>query len=252
MAPDQSGQGRLVVRGAVKRYGPREVLSNVDITVRPGEVHGLIGPNGSGKSTLLKCIMGAETLTEGDVLFEGERINSLSPPARNRRGMAIKFQHAEVVPNLTVRQNIRLAINPRRTVSSWLLRGDQFLAREDELLAAFGIEQKDDWLALNLSHGERQWLELAMALANDPGLLLLDEPTAGMSVAERSQTEEALRAVLHGGRSIVLVDHDLDFVKRFSDSITVLNNGVVVRSASTAEVASDPEVRRIYLGESHR
>lgn len=247
---DDRSMERLSVTSAIKRYGTRVVLNDVDLSVSAGEVHGLIGPNGSGKSTLLKCIMGAEPLSSGDVLLNGTRINRRSPQARNRRGMSIKFQHAEVIPSLTVRHNIRLALGRRRSFASWILNTSRATGREDELMDALDIHEIANEIAVNLSHGEQQWLELGMALATDPSVLLLDEPTAGMSLAERAKTESALRKLTQQNRAIILVDHDLDFVKRFSDSITVLNDGEVVTSGSTDEVSKDPDVRRIYLGEA--
>lgn len=239
---------RLAVRGVVKRFGTREVLRDINMTVQPGEIHGLIGPNGSGKSTLLKCVMGAERVSAGEILLDGRRIDKLTPQGRNRRGLSIKFQHAQIVPSLNVRQNIRLALGRQRGIAAWIRNAGRRQEEEERLMDSLGISHRAAEPAVNLSHGEKQWLELAMALASDPGLLLLDEPTAGMSVAERAQTETALRNLTENNRSIILVDHDLDFVRRFSDSITVLNNGELVTTGPTNDVANDPEVRQVYLG----
>lgn len=248
MTDDQTPVTRLEVINATKRYGQREVLSNVSLTVSPGEIHGLVGPNGSGKSTLLKCIVGAEKLTRGQILHDGKDVTGLSGQQRTRLGMGVKFQAAQLIPSLAVRHNIRLAVGFDRSFRSWLGSGKGYLEREEELLHAVDLAADTDTPASNLSHGQQQWLELAMALASKPDLLLLDEPTAGMSLVERSQTEQLLRDVIEVGQSILIVDHDLDFVKRFCNRLTVLHNGEVVASGETEQVRSDANVRNAYLG----
>jgi ABC-type branched-subunit amino acid transport system ATPase component len=239
---------RLEIRNATKRYGLREVLQEVNLSVAPGAVHGLIGPNGSGKSTLLKCIVDAERLTSGEILYNGQSIGALSGQNRSRLGMGVKFQTAQLIPSLSVRQSIRLALGYERSFASWLRNGRQYRAREEELMAGVQLDEHADTLAMNLSHGEQQRLELAMALASKPDLLLLDEPTAGMSVTERAQAEILLRNIKDDGQSILIVDHDLDFVKRFCDAITVLHNGAMVATGTTSEVVGDTNVRQAYLG----
>lgn len=248
MVEDQARLTRLQVINVTKRYGQREVLHNVNLTVLPGEIHGLVGPNGSGKSTLLKCIVGAERLTSGRILHDGKDVTGLSGQQRSRLGMGVKFQTAQLIPSLAVRHNIRLAVGFNRSFRSWLGSGKSFLEREEELLHAVNLAADAELPASNLSHGQQQWLELAMALASKPDLLLLDEPTAGMSLIERSQTELLLRDVIEVGQSILIVDHDLDFVKRFCNRLTVLHNGEVVASGETEEVRSDVNVRKAYLG----
>ncbi len=248
MALQQEVVTRLQVNGATKRYGQREALRNVSLTVSPGEIHGLVGPNGSGKSTLLKCVVGAERLTSGQVLHDGKDVTGLSGQQRTRRGIGVKFQTAQLIPSLAVRHNIRLAVGFDRSFWSWLGGGTSFREREDELLHAVKLDLEADVPASDLSHGKQQWLELAMALASKPDLLLLDEPTAGMSVVERSDTEQLLRDVIEVGQSILIVDHDLDFVKRFCDRLTVLHNGEVVASGETEQVRNDVNVRKAYLG----
>lgn len=248
MMQDQEPGTRLQVNNATKRYGQREVLRNVNLTVAPGEIHGLVGPNGSGKSTLLKCVVGAEKLTNGQVIHDGRDVTGLSGQQRTRRGIGVKFQTAQLIPTLAVRHNIRLAVGFNRSFRSWLGSGKSFQEREDELLHAVRLDTEADIPASNLSHGKQQWLELAMALASKPDLLLLDEPTAGMSLIERADTEQLLRDVIEVGQSILIVDHDLDFVKRFCDRLTVLHNGEVVASGETEQVRSDVNVRKAYLG----
>lgn len=238
----------LQVTGASKKYGAREVLQDVALEIKAGDIHGIIGPNGSGKSTLLKCIVGAEDLSKGSVFFNGKNITSVSGAGRAKAGMGVKFQTAQFFPTLTVRENIRIALGNTRSFWSWLSNKRSPKAEEIALIRSMSLEDQIDEVAKNLSHGEQQRLELGIALAGDPDLLLLDEPTAGMSVKERSETEQLLRRIKRADQSILIVDHDLDFVKRFSNRITVLHNGVVIKSGTTEDISNDENVRKAYLG----
>ncbi|SVB16201.1 uncharacterized protein METZ01_LOCUS169055, partial [marine metagenome] len=180
----------LEVKGARKSYGKLNALDSADLVVESQQFHGLIGPNGSGKTTLLKCIAGAEYPEEGTLTFLDEEISTMPPAVRARRGMSLKFQITSVFNQLSVYDNILLSLQATQPLLR--LAGSQSRERLDskvmETLAEFRIEARANNLAGELSHGEQQWLEIAMALAPGPRLLLLDEPTAGMSPEERRVT----------------------------------------------------------------
>jgi len=177
----------LEARGLVKIFGKLTALNAADLTVAENEFHGLIGPNGSGKSTLMKCVAGAEIPTHGSVFFAGRDITPATPAERARAGMSLKFQITSVLPALTLYDNILLALQAQTSLSSLLFsrtRGvlhDRVMA----MLEQFRLADHADDPAAALSHGQQQWLEIAMALAPEPKLLLLDEPTGGMSLEER-------------------------------------------------------------------
>lgn len=238
----------LECRQVSKHYGALAALGGVDLRVGGNELHGLIGPNGSGKSTLLKCIAGAELCTGGDIALGGQDITRHTPAERARAGLSIKFQITAVLPELSVYDNVLLALQARQ---SWhaLVRSSSRRALHDEvmdMLERFKLAQRPDELAGILSHGQQQWLEIAMALTGSPKLLLLDEPTAGMSPQERRATGELLMPV-KARCSILIVEHDLDFIRDICDTLTVLDQGQVVATGSTRSVQEDPRVQQAYL-----
>lgn len=237
-------------RDVSKRYGPLLALDGVSMSVAPGEVRGLIGPNGSGKSTLLRLVGGAEKPSNGEILFEGRRINRLSAAERSRLGIAMKFQIPSVFASLSVLENVLVALGSGIGILRWLTNRTTAQRREAErLLSLVGLEDLRDVPAAFLSHGQQQWLEISMAASVRPRLLLLDEPTAGMSPEERAATEKILRSVADGA-TVIIVEHDIDFVRRISDTITVLHLGRVVGEGTPSEVRELPRVRRAYLGEA--
>lgn len=223
-------------------------LDGVDLTVEDGEFHGLIGPNGSGKSTLMKCVAGAETPTRGTVLLAGRKLDSLPPSERARAGLSLKFQITSVIPALTLYDNILLALQGRQPLWS-LFRSRSATAtheRVSSLLEQFHLSSRADEAAGALSHGQQQWLEIAMAMASEPRLLLLDEPTAGMSMEERRVTGDLLRP-LKMRCALVIVEHDLDFIRGLCDRITVLDQGRVLDSGSVAHIQRSEKVREVYV-----
>jgi branched-chain amino acid transport system ATP-binding protein len=238
----------LEARNVTKVYGALTALNSVDLTVREKEFHGLIGPNGSGKSTLLKCIAGAEIPNAGTIGLLGADIGHVAPEERSRAGLSLKFQIASVLPELSVYDNILLALQARDSLATLLFSGSRRALDKHvtKMLAQFRLENRKNDLAGVLSHGEKQWLEIAMALAGNPKLLLLDEPTAGMSGQERRATGELL-APIKQICSLLIVEHDLDFIKDICDSLTVLDQGQVVASGPTAEVQNSEKVREAYL-----
>jgi ABC-type uncharacterized transport system ATPase subunit len=238
----------LEAGGIVQLYGTLRALDKVDFSVADGQFHGLVGPNGSGKSTLMKCIAGAEIPAQGEIRFAGTDITALPPEQRAKRGISLKFQITSVMPNLTVYDNILLALQASdrlRVLLRSATRRD-YDERIMETLARFRLIERSDDLAGILSHGQQQWLEIAMALVRRPRLLLLDEPTAGMSPEERRATAEILEPV-RDHCAMVIVEHDLDFIRDLCDRLTVLNQGVVVDSGTVAEIQNSEKVREVYL-----
>ncbi|ETW97302.1 MAG: ABC transporter ATP-binding protein [Candidatus Entotheonella factor] len=238
----------LEVRGVVRVFGELRALDGVDFDVEAGQFHGLVGPNGSGKSTLMQCIAGALSPTQGHVTFDGQNVTGQRPDERAHAGLSIKFQITSVLPVLSVYDNVLLAMQSRsRTLD--LLRSRSRNALHTRVLSAleqFKLSDRSDALASELSHGEQQWLEIAMSLACEPRLLLLDEPTAGMSLEERKVTGELLEP-LRGSCALVVVEHDLDFIRDLCDRLTVLDQGQVVGTGTVAEIQQNPRVQEVFL-----
>lgn len=249
MTSAAASRGLLEVRGLRKVYATLTALDGVDLTVERNSFHGLIGPNGSGKSTVLKCVVGAEIPTAGTVTLSGRDITTSTPPERSAAGLSIKFQITSVLSSLSVYDNVLLALQAHSSMPALLLsrtRGGLH-QRVMQLLAQFKLEDRSDALAGSLSHGQQQWLEIAMALAREPRLLLLDEPTAGMSSQERRATGDLL-APIKERCSLLIVEHDLDFIKDICDTMTVLDQGQVVASGPSSAVQKSARVREAYLG----
>ena len=216
-------------------FGQLAALGDVDFVVEEGQLHGLIGPNGSGKSTLLKCIAGAELPTAGRITFLGQDITEVTPAERARVGLSLKFQVTSVFPELSVYDNVLLA-----------LQAQDPLARLTAILDDLRLGERAGVPASVLSHGQQQWLEIAMALAARPRLLLLDEPTGGMSLEERRATGEFL-VTLRRSCAIVLVEHDLDFIREICDVLTVLDQGHVLESGTVEDIQRSRKVQEVYL-----
>ena len=238
----------LEVRGVHKTYGALAALDGVDLDVAPAQFHGLIGPNGSGKTTLLKCIAGAETTDRGTIRFQGDDITAVGVARRARKGMSLKFQITSVLNALSVYDNILLSLQAENSL--WHLIGSR--SRRDlhgrviDILTQFRLDQRADDLAGELSHGQQQWLEIAMSLARSPKLLLLDEPTAGMSPEERRATGELL-VPIKKSCSMLIVEHDLDFIKGLCDVITVLDQGQLLDNGTVAEIERSKRVQEVYV-----
>jgi branched-chain amino acid transport system ATP-binding protein len=238
----------LEIRNVSKVFGVLRALDRANVTVEAGQFHGLIGPNGSGKSTLMKCIAGDHIPTEGTIRFKGTDITTATPAERARAGLSLKFQITSVLPALSVYDNVLLAIQADQGLGT-LLRSGSRLRLHDRVMASlesFRLAGRADELAAALSHGEQQWLEIAMALALEPQLLLLDEPTAGLSHEERRVTGELL-APIKSRCALVIVEHDLDFIREFCDVLTVLDQGTVLDSGTVAQIQNSPKVQEVYL-----
>jgi branched-chain amino acid transport system ATP-binding protein len=238
----------LEVRGVVKVFGALRALNGAGLTVAENEFHGLIGPNGSGKSTLMKCVAGAEVPTEGTIFFRDRDITQVSPAARARAGMSIKFQITSVLPALSLYDNVLLALQAHAPLLGLVFSRTRRVLHERVMgmLEQFRLADRADEPAAALSHGQQQWLEIAMALAPEPKLLLLDEPTGGMSLEERRVTGELLQPIKKTC-SLVIVEHDLDFIRDICDRLTVLDQGTVLDSGSVEHIQSSQKVQEVYL-----
>ena len=242
----------LATEGLTKRFGGLVATDSVSIDVRPGEIHALIGPNGAGKTTLVSQLTGNLAPDSGTIRFAGRDVTRLPTHARVRLGLARSFQITAVLREFTALDNVALAVQAHAGHSFRFLAD----ARRDEALRAparrgleqVGLAHRADTLAAALSHGEQRQLEIAMALAGNPSVLLLDEPMAGMG-AEESQRMIGFLNGLKGSRAMLLIEHDMDAVFQLADRITVLVYGRSIASGSPAEIRANAEVRQAYLGD---
>lgn len=248
----------LEVRGVTVRFGGVVANNDIDIEVRRGSIAGLIGPNGAGKTTLFNVITGAQPPTDGRVLLNGEDVTELNRQGRARRRMARTFQNLSLVPSLSVLDNVTLGFGrfrraglARALVRSPRLRGQDREMRElgAAALDFVGLGDAVRMATSELSYGDRRRLEIARALACDPDLLLLDEPSAGMSPIETAALADVIaRAHERFGLTVFLVEHDMSFVRALADECTVIEFGQVIASGETAAVLADPRVAEAYLG----
>ena len=239
----------LHTEGLTVRFGGLTALNNVNVDVRLGEVRAIIGPNGAGKSTFFNCLTGVIRPTGGRIIFDGEDVTGLPPDRISRRGVARSYQITNILPGATVLENVRVATQSRHHGWNLVRHHRSFpdvLARARAVLASVGLAGKEDELAANLSHGEQRTLEIAIALATEPKLLCLDEPTAGMSVAETHQTVELIRR-LGAHLTILIVEHDMEVVMGLARTITVLHYGEVLAEGSPAEIQANARVQDVYL-----
>ena len=242
----------LEVRNLTKNFGALRASDGIDFDVREGETHAVIGPNGAGKTTFISQLAGNLRPDGGQIFFAGADITALPASRRARLGLARSFQITSVYPEFSAVQNVALAIQARsgHSFRFWRdARNDPSLVSPArEILGNVGLGDRSQILAGNLAHGEQRQLEVAMALATRPRLLLLDEPMAGMG-ADESRRMIALLASLKGRHSIILVEHDMDAVFRLADRISVLVYGRVIATDTPEKVRANEEVRRAYLGE---
>jgi branched-chain amino acid transport system ATP-binding protein len=242
----------LRVDDLCKAFGALNVTRNVSLDVRVGEIHALIGPNGAGKTTLVSQVAGTLAPDRGRILFDGVDVTALGVPARARRGLARVFQISSVIDSFSVRENVTLAALAMNggAMHFWqaVLAEDVLQAQIAPAIEQVGLLHRAEVTAMNLSHGERRALELAMSLVQRPKLLLLDEPMAGAGREETAQLI-ALLAGLRGTMSMLLIEHDMDAVFALADRITVLVAGEVTATGTPDAIRADPLVRRAYLGD---
>jgi branched-chain amino acid transport system ATP-binding protein len=236
-----------------KHFDGLRAVDQVDFTLKPGQLKSIIGPNGAGKTTLFNLIAGVHKATGGKVFFRDRDITDLSLHQTSRLGITKTYQVTHIFPGLTVFENVRIAAQSRLTAFNfWRTTHSLSTLNEKALgiLEQVELLEKRSWLASTLSHGERRYLEIGIALATEPQVLLLDEPTAGMSVAETRQCAALIQRLNRDlNLSIVLVEHDMSVVMGISDEILVLNEGKVLAEGTPQQVSDNQEVQRVYLGE---
>ena len=243
----------LKVTALAKRFGGLHALGGVELSVAQGEFRAIIGPNGAGKSTFFNTITGLLRPDSGRVIFEGRDVAGTAPHLLVRQGMGRTFQITSVFPDLSVRENLQVALlaHARRNWSIWPRARQLHIERAHELLHLVGLTGDAGVAAGTLAHGDQKRLELAIALAGAPRLLLLDEPTAGMAAQERIESISLVHRVASKlGVSCVFTEHDMAVVFAVATNITVLHQGRVLAEGSPAEVRASPLVQQVYLGES--
>jgi branched-chain amino acid transport system ATP-binding protein len=231
------------------RFGGLTAVNAVSIAVPRGQIRAIIGPNGAGKSTFFNCVTGVLRPSSGRILLDGHDVAGMPPHVISHKGIARSYQITNILPGATVLENVRIAAQSRH--HSWSLfrhhrSYTDLIERSRATLAAVGLTAKDDELAANLSHGEQRTLEIAIALATEPAVLCLDEPTAGMSVAETHATVELIRRIARD-LTILIVEHDMEVVMGLAHVVTVLHYGEVLAEGTPAEIQANPRVQEVYL-----
>jgi len=224
-------------------------LNDLNLCLKPGELRAVIGPNGAGKTTFLDVITGKVQPTRGEVLFKGRSLRGLPEHRIARLGIGRKFQSPRVFEQLTVHENLALAVSrPKRP---WPLLMSGLSTAQDEkinqLMAIVNLQSRAQQAAGSLSHGQKQWLEIAMLVGQDPDLLLVDEPVAGLTDEETELTADLLRS-LAGDHTVLVIEHDMEFIRRLDSPVTVLHQGQVLCEGSMDVIQSDPKVIEVYLG----
>jgi ABC-type uncharacterized transport system ATPase subunit len=231
----------LTVRNLSKSFGGIHAVAHVDLSLAQGELRCLIGPNGAGKSTLFRLIMGLIRPDTGSVIVDGKEITRLQPFQRVGLGLSMKYQTTRVFGDLTVDQNVKVACASRANGEELVRWG----------LANLGLHTLSTAVANSLSYGQQHWLELCMVLGSAPRVILMDEPTAGMTPEETSRTVRFVRSLGERDIAVIIIEHDMSFVREIDSEITVLHQGSVFREGRLQQIERDPEVQRIYLGEGN-
>lgn len=240
----------LRTQNLTKRFGGLTAVANVDFHLEKNEIQSIIGPNGAGKSTLFKLINGELNPTQGRIWFNGEDITGLEQYIISRKGIATSYQITNIFPKLTTFENVRLAVQSRKTSYNLWSKAESHKTineKTEEILKKIGLWNKKDHLAANLSYGNQRHLEIGVTLGTDPILLLMDEPTSGLSPIETREAVELIKEVAKG-LSVILVEHKMKVVMDLSDKITVLHEGEVIARGNPQEIRANETVRRVYLG----
>ncbi len=239
----------LSVEGLTVSFDGFKAVDDLTFYVDENEIRVIIGPNGAGKTTVLDLICGRTRASDGSIKFKNSELTKLREHEIVHAGIGRKFQNPSIYEDLTVFENLELSYPKGRTVFGALAfkRDAQVIERVREIAEMIFLENQLDERAAVLSHGQKQWLEIGMLLIQDPELLMLDEPVAGMSVAERKKTAELLHRIIQD-RSMIVIEHDMGFVEDIAHKVTVLNQGRILSEGSMAKVKSDPKVVEVYLG----
>ncbi|HXA98824.1 MAG TPA: ABC transporter ATP-binding protein [Candidatus Dormibacteraeota bacterium] len=245
----------LETRGLGRAFGALQAVAGVDLAVEPGELRAVIGPNGAGKTTLFHLVSGLLAPTSGRVLFRGDDVTALPAPARCRRGISRTFQITSIFPELSVLENVRIAVQLRAGGNFRLIGGRTLIEtserRAHESLGALGLVDLAQQPAATLPHGDQRRLEIAMAIAQEPALLLLDEPTQGLSPEDTVATVAVIRRIARERElTIILVEHDMDVVFDLADRISVLHFGRLIADGTPALIRANPDVQTAYLGDA--
>jgi len=239
----------LSVEGLTVSFDGFKAVNDLSLYVEEQEIRVIIGPNGAGKTTVLDLICGRTKATEGSIVFKGKELTRLKEHEIVRSGVGRKFQNPSIYEDLTVFENLEISFPRGRNVwGALVFRRDQEVKdKVEEIANMIFLGDKLDMQADLLSHGQKQWLEIGMLLIQDPELLMLDEPVAGMSVSERKQTAELLQRITKD-RSVLVIEHDMQFVEDIADRVTVMHQGKVLSEGSMERVKNDPKVVEVYLG----
>ncbi len=243
----------LVLQNVTRRFGALTALNNISLSVEPGELRAVIGPNGAGKTTLFNLISGFFPPSDGQILFEGQKITAVNPASLVKRGIIRTFQITEIFLDLTVYENIRVAVEVAMGIQMRPYVGAatraKVQARVEELMNIVNITGKADRVAGELSHGDQRVVEVGIALSRQPKLLLLDEPTAGMGDEETNHMTDLIRDLNKGQKiTMLFIEHDMNIVFGVADRITVLDNGTMLAEGNAREIADNPRVQAAYLG----
>jgi len=238
---ENSGVPIVEIRNVFKDFGGVRAIDDLSLSFQTGEIHCLIGPNGAGKSTLFKLLMGTVRPTSGTIHFNGEDITKSQPFERARKGLGIKFQNMQVYQELSVFQNFFVPLRRH-------YKPVEMPKIVDGLLRRIHLEALEDEVVKNLSHGQQQWLSIGMSIALEPTVLLLDEPAAGMGPDETASTAEIIRSLNAGGMTIIVIEHDMDFIRSLNSRTSVLHFGSLFTQGSYHEIEENEGVRNIYLG----
>jgi len=239
----------LALEGVTVSFDGFRAVDGLNLYVDQDELRVIIGPNGAGKTTVLDLICGRTRLSEGSIKFRNQEISGLKENEIVKLGVGRKFQTPSIYEDLNVFENLEISLPRGRNVLGALLwkRSEEITGRVREIAEMVFLDQHLDRRAETLSHGQKQWLEIGMLLIQDPELMMLDEPVAGMSVAERIRTAELLATVARG-RAVIVIEHDMKFVESIADRVTVLHQGKVLAEGSMDAIQRDPRVKEVYLG----
>lgn len=242
------GDPILEIKNISKHFGEVRAVDDVSLRITPGEVHSIIGPNGAGKTTMFNLVTGTLRPTQGTVTFDGEDITGKSLDERARLGMSRVFQSAEIFPELTIKENMRLAMQAtEQSLNPFKRKKTGHSHQAEQLLEEMTFGESLDTSVSNLSHGDKKRLEIGMALGTDPEILLLDEPTSGVSQEDSERIIDQLKRMTQD-TTVILIEHDLDIVMDISETITVLDGGQRIAQGVPEEIQNDDKVKEAYLG----